>query len=112
MERDLLPFLRVCILVPLDLSALGPSTPPALRASLLTVGLADPSVVFTPKIPGEWTVDKVLSTIPTGRPVEQSASPLPYFHLLERLKTTKREGWRRFDIMRCADGLAAAARHR
>lgn len=27
-----------------------------------------------------------------------SASPLPFFHLLERLKTTKREGWRRFGI--------------
>lgn len=25
-------------------------------------------------------------------------SPLPFFHLLERLKTTKREGWRRFGI--------------
>ncbi|KAI9875493.1 MAG: hypothetical protein M1830_008412 [Pleopsidium flavum] len=27
-----------------------------------------------------------------------STSPVPFFHMLERLKTTKREGWRRFDI--------------
>ncbi|WEW59604.1 hypothetical protein PRK78_005078 [Emydomyces testavorans] len=31
-------------------------------------------------------------------PVENSSSPIPFFHLLERLKTTKREGWRRFGI--------------
>lgn len=60
----------------------------------------DPSVVFTPKIPGDWTVPKVLATIPNGAPTESSSSPVPYFHLLERLKTTKREGWRRFGIAR------------
>ncbi|TPX11765.1 uncharacterized protein E0L32_007502 [Thyridium curvatum] len=60
----------------------------------------DPGLVFTPKVTGEWTVDKVTATIPTGKPTEGSTSPLPYFHLLERLKTTKREGWRRFDIER------------
>ncbi len=27
---------------------------------------------------------------------------MPFFHMLERLKTTKREGWRRFGIDRCA----------
>ncbi|KAK8211530.1 hypothetical protein M8818_003183 [Zalaria obscura] len=27
-----------------------------------------------------------------------TSSPVPFFHLLERLKTTKREGWRRFGI--------------
>lgn len=54
----------------------------------------------SPKVPGEWTVPKVLATIPTGLPVENSDSPLPYFHMLERLKTTKREGWRRFGIAR------------
>lgn len=45
-------------------------------------------------------MDKVLATIPTGAPAENSSSPVPYFHLLERLKTTKREGWRRFGIAR------------
>ncbi|KAK3687690.1 HD domain-containing protein [Podospora appendiculata] len=51
-----------------------------------------------PEITGEWTIEKVLDTIPTGKPVEQSSSPLAYFHILERLKTMKREGWRRFGI--------------
>ncbi|KAK0627540.1 metal dependent phosphohydrolases with conserved 'HD [Immersiella caudata] len=54
----------------------------------------------TPKVPGPWTVDKALDTIAVGKPVEGSASPVPYFHILERLKTTKREGWRRFGIER------------
>jgi hypothetical protein len=31
-------------------------------------------------------------------PDENSTSPVPFFHLIERLKTTKREGWRRFGI--------------
>ncbi|KAL4807399.1 HD domain-containing protein [Aspergillus unguis] len=44
-----------------------------------------------------WTPQSVLSTLP--HPIEEnSTSPVPFFHLLERLKTTKREGWRRFDI--------------
>ena len=39
----------------------------------------------------------VLATLP--HPLEECASsPVPFFHLLERLKTTKREGWRRFNI--------------
>ncbi|KAK5138159.1 hypothetical protein LTR08_004854 [Meristemomyces frigidus] len=44
-----------------------------------------------------WTPHTVLSTLP-HQPQPHSASPLPFFHLLERLKTTKREGWRRFGI--------------
>lgn len=39
----------------------------------------------------------VLSTLEHA-PEENSSSPVPFFHLLERLKTTKREGWRRFGI--------------
>lgn len=39
----------------------------------------------------------VLSTLPT-QPLTGTSSPVPFFHLLERLKTTKREGWRRFGI--------------
>jgi putative hydrolase of HD superfamily len=53
-----------------------------------------------PTIAGPWTVEKVLETIPTGKPAEGTSSPVGYFHLLERLKTTKREGWRRFGINR------------
>lgn len=39
----------------------------------------------------------MLSTLPHP-PEENSTSPIPFFHLVERLKTTKREGWRRFGI--------------
>jgi putative hydrolases of HD superfamily len=39
----------------------------------------------------------VISTLPQ-RPQPHSTSPLPFFHLIERLKTTRREGWRRFNI--------------
>jgi putative hydrolase of HD superfamily len=31
-------------------------------------------------------------------PVTSSTSPLPFFHVLERLKVTKREGWRRHGV--------------
>jgi len=31
-------------------------------------------------------------------PKVDSESPIPFFHILERLKTTPREGWRRFGI--------------
>ncbi|KAK2740737.1 hypothetical protein FQN57_005969 [Myotisia sp. PD_48] len=44
-----------------------------------------------------WTAQSVLAQLPHP-PEENSDSPLPFFHLLERLKTTKREGWRRFSI--------------
>lgn len=45
-----------------------------------------------------WTVEGVVATIPGGPPQTDSSSPVPFFHMLERLKTTKREGWRRFGI--------------
>lgn len=45
-----------------------------------------------------WNVEAVLATIPGGPPETDSSSPVPFFHMLERLKTTKREGWRRFGI--------------
>jgi putative hydrolases of HD superfamily len=41
----------------------------------------------------------VLSTV-KHPPQTNSTSPVQFFHLLERLKTTKREGWRRFGIDR------------
>ena len=39
-----------------------------------------------------------LESLPTPLPLTNTASPIPFFHLLGRLKTTKREGWRRFGI--------------
>ncbi|KAI5854267.1 HD domain-containing protein [Tricharina praecox] len=45
----------------------------------------------------DWTLPKVLATIP--KPVTSaSSSPLHFLHIIRRLKTTPREGWRRFDI--------------
>ena len=46
-------------------------------------------------------MDKVLDELPSvDAPARDSSSPLAFFHMLERLKTTKREGWRRFGIER------------
>ncbi|KAH8172150.1 HD domain-containing protein [Sarocladium implicatum] len=55
---------------------------------------------YTPTIQvgSPWDVKEVADKLPGGRPAEGSSSPLPFFHMLERLKTTKREGWRRFGI--------------
>ncbi|PHH72127.1 hypothetical protein CDD82_6165 [Ophiocordyceps australis] len=59
------------------------------------------NIGYTPaaKVSEPWTVEKVLAEIPGDLSLKQtSSSPLVFFHLLERLKTTKREGWRRFGI--------------
>jgi putative hydrolases of HD superfamily len=45
-----------------------------------------------------WTVEKATATIQPAPPTENASSPVPFFHILERLKTSKREGWRRFGI--------------
>ncbi|KAF6224796.1 hypothetical protein HO133_009990 [Letharia lupina] len=55
-----------------------------------------PPAAAAPEEP--WSVRSALANLPTARPTSQSTSPLPFLHLLERLKTTKREGWRRFGI--------------
>lgn len=47
--------------------------------------------------PSPWSVRAVLNLLPDP-PQEHSTSPIPFFHLVERLKTEKREGWRRFGI--------------
>ncbi|KAI1373930.1 HD domain-containing protein [Hypoxylon crocopeplum] len=60
----------------------------------------DPGIVVSPKVSGPWSVEKVLATIQPEVPIEGSSSPLPFFHIIERLKTGKREGWRRFGINR------------
>lgn len=53
-----------------------------------------------------WNVEDVVAKIPGGPPEVGSESPVPFFHMLERLKTTKREGWRRFGIQKYAPPLA------
>ncbi|EEH07464.1 HD domain-containing protein [Histoplasma capsulatum G186AR] len=45
----------------------------------------------------QWTAQSVIATLPHP-PLQNTPTPIPFFHLLERLKTTKREGWRRFGI--------------
>lgn len=50
-----------------------------------------------PQIPANTSRNEVLQTLP-HRPEPHTTSPIPFFHLLSRLKTTKREGWRRFAI--------------
>ena len=47
--------------------------------------------------PTPWSVRAVLAELPDP-PQENSSSPVPFFHFLERLKVEKREGWRRFGI--------------
>ncbi|KAL8801719.1 MAG: hypothetical protein Q9182_004258 [Xanthomendoza sp. 2 TL-2023] len=45
----------------------------------------------------DWSVEKVLTLIPHPPPTTPT-SPLPFLHTIARLKTTPREGWRRFSI--------------
>jgi putative hydrolases of HD superfamily len=47
--------------------------------------------------PNPWSVSAVITALP-NQPREHSQSPIPFFHLVERLKIEKREGWRRFGI--------------
>ncbi|KAF1926489.1 HD domain-containing protein [Didymella exigua CBS 183.55] len=47
-----------------------------------------------------WTVQTALAAIAPGY-AENTDSPVPFFHLLERLKTTRRAGWGRFGIAGC-----------
>lgn len=44
-----------------------------------------------------WSLDEEVSKLSFPIPTNPT-SPIPFFHILERLKTTKREGWRRFGI--------------
>jgi putative hydrolases of HD superfamily len=59
---------------------------------------ASPHTSSLPK-PNPWSVRAVLHDLPHP-PEENSSSPLGFFHYLERLKVEKREGWRRFGILR------------
>lgn len=77
------------------------------RACGLAQQLTGADLGFTPmiKVDEPWTVEKVIKEVPGDAPTEGSSSPLAFFHILERLKTTKREGWRRFGIDRYDDRL-------
>jgi putative hydrolase of HD superfamily len=45
-----------------------------------------------------WSVQQVISKLPKTITSVNPESPVAFFHILELLKTTKREGWRRFGI--------------
>lgn len=83
---------------------LSPKAPSTLCPALyrcLSDRDAELGIVPTPKIEDPWTVEKAAGRVEdddTTAPSPNPTSPLAYFHLLERLKTTKREGWRRFGI--------------
>jgi hypothetical protein len=57
----------------------------------------DPSVVTTPKISNPWSLNEALAAT-SNKPFEDTGSPVAFFHILERLKITKRAGWKRFGI--------------
>ncbi|KAL8668320.1 MAG: hypothetical protein Q9168_007049 [Polycauliona sp. 1 TL-2023] len=50
-----------------------------------------------PPLTEQWSVEQVLTTLPCPPP-SNPTSPISFLHILERLKTTPREGWRRFSI--------------
>lgn len=62
--------------------------------------LIEPSILEAAAAQQSWSVEKVVKEEFPVVPKENSESPVPFFHMLERLKTTKREGWRRFGIER------------
>lgn len=67
----------------------------SLNPSSSTNHTTPPTAPINPHAP--WSVSTVLSTFPHPPP-SAPTSPVPFFHLLECLKTTPREGWRRFGI--------------
>ncbi|ETN42898.1 uncharacterized protein HMPREF1541_02056 [Cyphellophora europaea CBS 101466] len=81
--------------------AVDPSTPPTegkVPETVLQQVRAMPHTSSLPK-PDPWSVRAVLSELPNP-PQENSSSPIAFFHYLERLKVEKREGWKRFGILR------------
>ncbi|PQE21395.1 HD family hydrolase protein [Rutstroemia sp. NJR-2017a BBW] len=64
-----------------------------------TNGISDSSNSDAAATSQMWLVEEVVAGLPAV-PKTDTQSPVPFFHMLERLKTTKREGWRRFGIDR------------
>jgi len=60
-------------------------------------GGGEPTNASPLKVGKDWTVEAKLAQIPETFET-QTSSPVPFFHLLERLKTTKRAGWVRSGI--------------
>ncbi|KAI9678238.1 MAG: hypothetical protein M1817_006183 [Caeruleum heppii] len=66
---------------------------PGVNAEKAQAGILSASEIKEP-----WSVQSALARIGTPQPSSHPTSPLHFFHLLTRLKTTPREGWRRFNI--------------
>lgn len=56
-------------------------------SSEATVALAQ-----THPVQSEWSVEKALEALGIEIP-DEVPSPITFFHIIERLKTTKRQGW-------------------
>jgi len=69
-----------------------------MTASSTTHGDSAPAKLAAEDAQKPWDVAEVAASIVGGAPASGTQSPVPFFHILERLKTTKREGWRRFGI--------------
>ncbi|KXH65530.1 HD domain-containing protein [Colletotrichum salicis] len=82
------------------MSSAGPNGTNSASSANGEVDIKNLGHVETPKVQGTWTVEKALEISSGTTGPAEAGSPLPYFHLIERLKTTKREGWRRFGIAR------------
>jgi putative hydrolase of HD superfamily len=63
----------------------------------MAVDGAGPTNGAQPNMDEPWSVESVLATL-TASYAENTDSPIAYFHLLERLKTTERAGWLRFGL--------------
>ncbi|OJJ52894.1 hypothetical protein ASPSYDRAFT_62552 [Aspergillus sydowii CBS 593.65] len=59
---------------------------------------------ITPDTP-EWDPRTVLSSLPNP-PRENTSTPIPFFHLLSRLKSTKREGWQQAGLSHHGESIA------
>jgi hypothetical protein len=75
-----------------------PSITRQIDIQLLRCCPIEPGIMASPGAKTTWTVEGVVAKLPGGTPVADSSSPVPFFHMLERLKTTKRKRWRRFGI--------------
>lgn len=59
----------------------------------------EPGILTSSTVKAPWTVEGAVAKLLGGAPVADSSSPVLFFQMLKRLKTTKREGCRRSGIL-------------
>ena len=82
-------------------SRIAPHRPPPVTRQIdiqLQGAHPEPGILTSSGAKAPWTVEGVVAKLLGGTLVAGSSSPVPFFHMLKRLKTTKREGWRRYGI--------------